>query len=119
VWKRGFLAWEYQEKHADLGKAYPQLLQYREALQNPPLLIVSDIDRIAFRTNVTNPIKHTHHLALDDVLQPTGLAKLRAVFSEPEVFRVPQMTQQGMKTAAREFARLADLLRQWGEGPTS
>ena len=37
VWKKGFFAWEYKGKHADLDKAYQQLLQYREALHNPPL----------------------------------------------------------------------------------
>ncbi len=26
VWKRGFFAWEYKGKHADLAKAYQQLL---------------------------------------------------------------------------------------------
>ncbi len=46
VWKRGFFAWEYKGKHANLDKAYQQLLQYRESLQNPPLLVVCDIERI-------------------------------------------------------------------------
>src|ERR1051325_5451698 len=46
VWKKGYFAWEYKGKHADLGKAYQQLLLYRESLQNPPLLTVSDIDQI-------------------------------------------------------------------------
>ncbi len=117
VWKQGFFAWEYKGKHADLGKAYQQLLQYRESLQNPPLLVVSDIDRIEIHTNFTNTIKQIHHLTLDDLLQPKGLAQLRAVFYEPEAFRAPQTTQQVTETAAREFARLADLLRKWGEEP--
>src|SRR5688500_304737 len=46
VWKRDFFAWEYKGKHGDLDKAYQQLLQYREALENPPLLVVSDMDQI-------------------------------------------------------------------------
>ncbi len=117
VWKQGFFAWEYKGKHADLGKAYQQLLQYRESLQNPPLLVVSDIDRIEIHTNFTNTIKQIHHLTLDDLLQPKGLAQLRAVFYEPEAFRAPQTTQQVTEAAAREFARLADLLRKWGEDP--
>ena len=45
VWKMGYFAWEYKGPGADLGKAYGQLLQYREALFNPPLLIVSDFRR--------------------------------------------------------------------------
>jgi len=38
VWKRGFFGWEYKGKHKDLVGAYAQLLRYREALENPPLL---------------------------------------------------------------------------------
>jgi hypothetical protein len=46
VWKRGAFAWEYKGKHAGLGKAYEQLLRYRELLENPPLLVASDIEAI-------------------------------------------------------------------------
>jgi hypothetical protein len=44
VWKKGTFAWEYKGKHKDLDQAYEQLLQYRESLLNPPLLIVSDME---------------------------------------------------------------------------
>ena len=117
VWKRGFFAWEYKGKHADLDKAYQQLLQYREALLNPPLLVVSDIERIVIHTNFTNTVKKVYRLTLDDLLKPEGTAQLRAVFFEPESFRAPQTTEQVTEAAAREFARLADLLRKWGEDP--
>ena len=45
VWWRGKFAWEYKRKgkYPDLNGAYRQLCQYREALENPPLLVVSDI----------------------------------------------------------------------------
>ena len=45
VWKRGCFGWEYKGKHKDLAEAYDQLLQYREALENPPLLVVCDLNR--------------------------------------------------------------------------
>ncbi len=49
VWKKGFFGWEYKGHHGDLERAYAQLQQYREALvENLPLLIVSDLDRIVF-----------------------------------------------------------------------
>ena len=35
VWKMGYFAWEYKGQHADLDRAYRQLLQYRESLLNP------------------------------------------------------------------------------------
>jgi hypothetical protein len=54
VWKRGHFAWEYKGKRKNLAAAYQQLLQYREALENPPLLVVCDLDRFEVHTNFTN-----------------------------------------------------------------
>jgi hypothetical protein len=42
VWMQDHFAWEYKGKHRDLVAAYKQLLQYREDLGNPPLLVVCD-----------------------------------------------------------------------------
>jgi hypothetical protein len=72
VWKRGYFAWEYKGPHADLHKAYQQLLQYRESLQNPPLLVVSDIQQIVIHTNFTNTVKQVFTVTLDDLLTPAG-----------------------------------------------
>ena len=119
VWKKGFFAWEYKGKHADLAKAYQQLLQYRESLQNPPLLIVSDIDSLIVHTNFTNTIKRTVTITLDSLLTAQGLRDLRAIFYEAEYFRAPQTTEQVTRDAAREFARLAEHLRKRGEEPAA
>lgn len=117
VWKKGCFAWEYKGKHKDLDQAYQQLLQYRESLLNPPLLIVSDIEQIVIHTNFTNTVKREVWIELDDLLKPEGLAQLRAVFFDPDIFRVPQTTEQVTEEAANEFARLADLLRKYGADP--
>jgi type II restriction/modification system DNA methylase subunit YeeA len=117
VWKKGCFAWEYKGKHKDLDQAYQQLLQYRESLLNPPLLIVSDIEQIVIHTNFTNTVKQIVRIELDDLLEPEGLAQLRAVFTKPKTFRVPQTTEQVTEEAASEFARLADLLRKYGADP--
>jgi hypothetical protein len=53
VWMRGHFGWEYKGKHKDLREAYQQLLLYREALENPPLLVVCDLDRFEIHTNFT------------------------------------------------------------------
>jgi hypothetical protein len=45
VWKRDYFAWEYKGEHKDLRAAYLQLNDYREDLDNPPLLVVCDQDR--------------------------------------------------------------------------
>ena len=42
VWYRGHFALEYKGPHKDLVKACDQLLRYKDDLENPPLLIVSD-----------------------------------------------------------------------------
>ncbi len=80
VWKMGYFGWEYKSRSADLAKAYQQLLQYREALFNPPLLIVSDFARIIIHTNFTNTVKRVYELTLDDLLIPEKLAILRHAF---------------------------------------
>jgi type II restriction/modification system DNA methylase subunit YeeA len=115
VWKKGFFAWEYKGKHADLKKAYDQLLQYRESLVNPPLLIVSDIDTILVHTNFTNTIKLIIPITLDSLLTPEGMRNLRAIFYEPNHFKAEQTTEQVTRRAAEEFARLADHLRKGGQ----
>jgi len=117
VWKKGYFAWEYKGKHADLDRAYQQLLQYRESLLNPPLLIVSDIDTVVIHTNFTNTVKRVTAITLDDLLTPDGLKRLRAAFENPDFFKAAQTTEQVTQEAAAEFARLADLLRKYGEQP--
>jgi type II restriction/modification system DNA methylase subunit YeeA len=117
VWKREYFAWEYKGKHANLKKAYDQLLQYRESLLNPPLLVVCDIDRIVVHTNFTNTVKREIPITFDDLLTPDGLRNLRAIFTQPEHFRSQQTTIQVTRQAAEEFALLADNLRQRYDSP--
>lgn len=117
VWKKGYFAWEYKGKHANLEKAYDQLLQYREALENPPLLVVSDIERIEIHTNFTNTAKRVITLTLDDLLTPQGLDQLKAVFDNPNYFKSSQTPTLVTQKAAEEFARLAQILRDWGVEP--
>ena len=117
VWKKGFFAWEYKGKHKDLDAAYQQLLQYRESLLNPPLLIVSDMEDIIIHTNFTNTVKRVTRIVLDDLLDPQELDQLRAVFTDPAAFRAQKTTEEVTEEAAGEFAKLADLLRRYGAEP--
>jgi type II restriction/modification system DNA methylase subunit YeeA len=117
VAKLGFFGWEYKGKDADLDKAYEQLLRYRDALQNPPVLIVSDINNIIIRTNYTNLPTRTIALTLDDLLDPESIKTLKTVFFTPEQLK-PQETIEGVtQEAARQFATLANVLRKFGEKP--
>ncbi len=114
VWFREHFAWEYKGKHANLEKAYQQLLQYREALQNPPLLVVSDIETIQIHTNFTNTIKRVYTLTLDDLGTAAGLQKIHDLFHNPQAFQPSQTPQHVTEEAARHFAQLAERLRSRG-----
>ena len=69
VWKRHHFAWEYKGKHADLDAAFNQLRQYALALENPPLLVVSDMARFRIRTNWTNSVSQTQEFALARIIR--------------------------------------------------
>ncbi|MGD2177791.1 MAG: hypothetical protein PVG71_08215 [Anaerolineae bacterium] len=58
------------------------MLQYREALENPPLLIVSDIERILIHTNFANTVKRVYELTLDDLLIPEKRRLLHHAFHD-------------------------------------
>ncbi len=117
VWKRGCFAWEYKGKHANLDKAYGQLLLYSGALANPPLLIVSDMDTIRIHTHFTNTVKVMHVLTLDDLLLPEKLDLLRLAFNDPEKLRSPITTTHVTQQAAEKFATIARILRRFENQP--
>jgi type II restriction/modification system DNA methylase subunit YeeA len=101
VWLRGHFAWEYKGNHANLNAAYQQLLQYREALENPPLLVVCDLNRFEIHTNFTNTVKKVYAFDLDELAAPDNLAVLRALFTDPERLR-PTVTRASVTEAAAE-----------------
>lgn len=117
VWKRGFFGWEYKGKHSDLEKAYGQLLLYRESLENPPLLIVSDMDRIVIRTNFTNTPTVIHELDLDTMLSPDAIETLKAAFFKPESLKPTRTRQFLTEEAAARITDIAKALRKRGEAP--
>ena len=117
VWRRGSFAWEYKGPKKDLDKAFAQLLQYSVALENPPLLIVSDMDRIRIHTNWTNTVQEVHEYTLEDLLDGQVREKLKRAFTDPEDFR-PSKTRQALtEETAREFAGIAQRLRDRGHEP--
>ena len=68
VWKRGYFGWEYKGKHKDLKAAYLQLADYRDDLENPPLLVVCDQDRFEVHTNFTGTHPEVYRFTLTDLL---------------------------------------------------
>ena len=94
-----------------------QLRQYALALENPPLLIVSDLRRFRIRTNWTNSVSQTHEFDLDDLADHTTRDRLKWAFSDPERLR-PGVTRQALtEQAAAAFASVAHALRARGHDP--
>ena len=103
VWKRHHFAWEYKGKHADLDVAFNQLRQYALALENPPLLIVSDMARFRVRTNWTNSVSVTHEFALDDLSEAAVRDKLKWAMSDPERLRPGGESAGAHRTRGDDF----------------
>ena len=117
VWKRHCFAWEYKGKHANLDIAFNQLRQYALALENPPLLIVSDMVRFRIATNWTNSVSERHEFVLEDLADAAVRDMLKWAMSDPERLR-PGESRQGLTTRAAEtFAELAHALREQGHDP--
>ena len=117
VWKRHCFAWEYKGKHANLDVAFNQLRQYALALENPPLLIVSDMARFRIRTNWTNSVSRTHEFTPEDLTDAANRDKLKWAMSDPERLKPGESRQAMTERAAATFAALAQSLRERGHDP--
>jgi hypothetical protein len=119
VWKRGYFAWEYKGKRKSLVDAYHQLLQYREALENPPLLVVCDLNRFEVHTNFTGTVKQIHSFDLDDFRKrpEKSLRVLRSVMLNPAELRPDTTREQVTEEVAAKFAKLAGSLQSRGHDP--
>ena len=117
VWKRHHFAWEYKGHRADLDAAFGQLRQYALALENPPLLIVSDMQRFRIRTNWTNSVSKSYEFGLDDLADAATRDRLKWAFSDPERLRPGETRQSLTERAAASFATVAQGLRERGHDP--
>lgn len=111
VWKRGHFGWEYKGKRKNLADAYVQLQRYAPALENPPLLVTCDMDRIVVRSNWTNSVTEVWEYSLEDLRDPRTRQVLKYVMSDPEKLRPTKTRQKLTEDAAGEFAGLANKLR--------
>jgi hypothetical protein len=114
VWRKGCFAWEYKGPRKDLKAAFNQLLQYSVALENPPLLIVSDMDRILVHTNWTNTVQEVHEFSTEDLVDGAVRDRLKAAFTDPDQFKPAKTRQALTEETAAEFAGLAQRLRDRG-----
>lgn len=117
VWKRGHFGWEYKGKGKSLVEALRQLRQYAPALENPPLLIVCDLDTVEIHTQFTNAVPVVHRLRLDDLANPSQLQKLIWAFTDPERLKPARTRQAVTEDAATLLGGLAQRLRQRNHDP--
>lgn len=115
VFFKDHFIWEYKGPHKDLDKAYRQLQLYREDLQNPPLLITSDIHTIIIHTNFNNyPIKK-HTITFKEIMAGDGVEMLRWAFFDPDKFKPKQNQQELTKASADTFIAVADAMKKHQE----
>ena len=103
----------------NLDAAFAQLQRYTIALENPPLLIVSDMQRFRVHTNWTNTIQKVIEIPLEDLADDRRRRVLKWAFSETEVNQLkPDQTRQELTAkVAEDFAQLAQRLRERGHEP--
>ena len=119
AWKRGCFAWEYKSPGGDLKAALKQLKLYASDLENPPLLIVSDMRRIEIHTNWTSQVQESHVLELEDLKDVRLRQKLLWAFSEDTVHELKPKRSANATTeeVAKKFVAIAQNLRERGNEP--
>jgi len=117
VWKRGHFGWENKGPGGDLGGALKQLMTYALALDNPPLLVVSNRDVTQIHTHFTGTPSETHTIRLEDIGTPDNLQKLRRLFTDPESFRPGRTVREITADAAGRFADIAQSMTSRGHDP--
>ncbi len=125
VWLRDHFAWEYKSEGKDLSAAYQQLLQYRESLGNPPLLVVCDLKSFQVHTNFDRTQKRIYSFSLDDLQKNVvsvtcplpPLEVLRALFFDCDSLRPERTAARLTEDAARLFSHLAESIELDGADP--
>lgn len=117
VWMRGHFGWETKGPGGDLAGALRQLMTYALALDNPPLLVVSNRALTEIHTHFTGTPSETHTIRLEDIGTPENQQKLRWLFTDPEKFRPGRTVLDITADAAGRFADIAKSMTARGHEP--
>jgi hypothetical protein len=93
-------------------------MMYALPLENPPLLVVSDRQRIEVHTHFTGTPSECHVFVLEEITQPAVQQQLRALWLEPERYKPRRSNRDITEEAARTFAGSAERLRAAGVAPS-
>jgi hypothetical protein len=75
------------------------------------------MERFEIHTNFTGTAKQIHAFSLQELVEENNRRILEALFTDPERLRPGTQVEEVTEHAAREFASLAERLRQRGESP--
>jgi type II restriction/modification system DNA methylase subunit YeeA len=117
VWRKNCFGWEYKGRHKNLDAALRQLQAYALDLENPPYLVVSDMERIVVHTNWTNTVTRRIEFSLDDLHEPARLDMLRQVFQGSERLKPGVSPQQITAKVAERFGAIGRRPQDRGEEP--
>jgi very-short-patch-repair endonuclease len=120
VFLQNHFAIEYKApgKYPDLRAAYHQLQQYREQLQNPPLLVVTDLQNWEIHTNWQNTEKKIYKFTHEEIATRSMVRDwLRSLFFEPNRLHPNRNAEQVTAEAARSFELIANNMRDWSAEP--
>jgi len=116
VWKRGCFAWENKGPDKNLAPALMQLKNYAGALDNPPVLVVCNRERIEIHPCFTGYPSTPRIIHLEEIGQPHNLQALRWLFSPEDIHKLRPLKSNAAITAeaASEFAKVAKSMRARG-----
>ena len=109
VYKKGYFAWEYKRPGQSLDKAYEQLKLYKDELENPPLLVVSDFTHFRIHTNFNNAPREVYPFGIESLKDPVIFKQLHDVFHNPENLRPQTTVEKITKQTAAKLAAIAQL----------
>ncbi|NJL06700.1 MAG: class I SAM-dependent DNA methyltransferase, partial [Chloroflexaceae bacterium] len=112
VWHAGKFVWEYKSKGKNLAEAYQQLTLYRSDLGNPPVLIVSDIERYIISIEFTGTPTRRMSFTNADLINQATRDLLRDALTHPERLKPAETTISITQEAAQKLVEIAQLLEQ-------
>ena len=117
MFNRNHFAIEYKQKGKDLDAAYVQLQQYRENLNNPPLLIVCDIERWIIHTNFTNTPPTVIEFRHEQLGKRAGWAFCGGFSAIRTAFTPKRTRKTSPKKSRRNLIAVVDGTLEWKNDP--
>ncbi len=114
VYYENHFAIEYKKprKYKNLDRAFEQLQQYQRQLNNPPLLIVTDIESWRIHTNFTSTTPNVFEFSNHEIsTKPEVFRWLQDIFFNPQVFNPARNTHVVTRETANALKAVADDMR--------